>query len=164
MKILTDRNFEMTAIPKGRLLAEWPILRDVFESDVFINMPAAKDHGLSRLTMSMKNMMGTMGGSRGGMHIDFHQKIVDLNTVVVPHLTILDAYRILVRNGPTGGSLSDVRTIKRVVVGTNNASVDAYATRFFGLKPQDLPYLVRAGSQGLGEIDMRRLKVGRLRV
>ena len=72
---------------------------------------------------------------------------------------MLDAYRILVRNGPTGGGLRDVRQPKTVVVGTNQASVDAYGTTFFGMQPTDLGYLVRAGRQGLGEIDLGKLRI-----
>ncbi len=107
----------------------------------------------------MKNLMGIMGGARANIHIDFDQKIVDLNTLVRPHLVVLDAYRTLIRNGPTGGSLSDVKLTKTVVVGTNQASVDAYGTTLFGMKPTDLPYLVKANEQGLGEIDLDKLKI-----
>jgi uncharacterized protein (DUF362 family) len=159
VKILTDRNFENTAIPAGKVLTEWPLVKDVFEADVFINMPIAKNHGMAILTMSMKNLMGIMGGARGTIHIDFDQKIVDVNTLVKPHLIILDAYRILVRNGPTGGDLADVETPKTLVAGTNAVSIDAYATSLFGLKPADLSYIVRANEQGLGEIDMGKLNI-----
>lgn len=159
VKILTDRNFENTVIPNGKVLTEWPLVKDVFEADVFINMPIAKTHGMAVLTMSMKNLMGIMGGARGTIHIDFDQKIVDVNSLVKPHLILLDAYRILVRNGPTGGDLADVETPKTLVAGTNAASVDAYGTSLFGMKPADIPYIVRANEQGLGEIDMGKLNV-----
>lgn len=159
IKILTDRNYENTLIPEGQLLRQWPLVKDIFEADVFINVPIAKTHGLSILTMAMKNLMGIMGSGRVMMHIDFDQKIVDLNTLVRPHLVVLDAYRILVRNGPTGGDLSDVEMKKSVVVGTNQVSVDAYGTSFFGMKPTDLPYLVKAKEQNVGEIDLNKLNI-----
>ena len=159
IKILTDRNFENTSIPQGRLLKQWPLVKDIFEADVFINVPIAKTHSLATLTLSMKNLMGIMGGTRATMHVDFDQKIVDLNTLVRPHLVVLDAYRSLIRNGPTGGSLSDVKLTKAVVVGTNQVTVDAYGTTFFDMEPTDLSYLVRANEQGLGEIDLAKLKI-----
>lgn len=161
VKILTDRNFENTRIPRGRLLREWPLVTDVFDADVFINMPIAKHHGMAGLTMAMKNLMGIMGGARSQMHIDFDQKIVDLNTLVRPHLVILDAYRILVRNGPGGGDLADVEHPKTVVAGTSQVAIDAYGTTFFGMHPSDLPYLVNAAEQGLGEIDLAKLKISK---
>lgn len=159
VKILTERNFTSMAIPQGKILKELSLLRDMFDSDVFINVPIAKTHSLAGLTLAMKNMMGTMGGFRSPMHINFDQKIVDLNTTIKPHLVVLDAYRILVRNGPTGGNLADVEMPKTVVAGTNLVSVDAYATNFFDMIPSDLEYLVLANQQGLGEIDLSRLQI-----
>ena len=159
VKILSDRDFERIAIPKGRLLTSWPLLVDIFEADLTINMPIAKTHGMSGLTMAMKNLMGVMGGVRGTIHQDFHQKIVDLNTLVRPQLTILDAYRILVRNGPTGGGLQDVVTARTCIAGTDPVSVDAYGTSLFGMKPDDLAYLRLAAEQGLGVTDLSRLRL-----
>ena len=159
VKYLADRNFENISIPQGRLLTAWPLVTDIFEADVFINLPIAKTHGMAGLTMSMKNLMGIMGGSRGTIHLDFDQKIVDVNTLVRPHLVVLDAYRILTRNGPTGGNLADVKTTKTVVVGTNQASVDAYGATLFGQSASDLGYLVKAQEQGLGETDLSKLRV-----
>jgi uncharacterized protein (DUF362 family) len=159
VKYLTDRNFDRVAIPNGRHLRSWPFVADVFEADTFINMPIAKTHGMAILTMSMKNLMGIMGGERGTMHQDFEQKIVDVNSLVRPHLVILDAYRMLIRNGPTGGDLRDVRLAKTVVVGTNQASVDAFGTTLFGMKPTDLDYLHLAGKQGIGIIDLAKLSI-----
>jgi uncharacterized protein (DUF362 family) len=159
VKFLTDRNFENVSIPEGRVLTEWPLVADVFEADTFINVPIAKTHGMAGLTMAMKNLMGIMGGTRGLVHQDFHQKIVDLATLVKPHLVVLDAYRILTANGPTGGDLADVDTKRTVVVGTNQVSVDAYGTTLFGRRPQDLAYLVRAQEQGLGETDLAKLTI-----
>ena len=159
VKYLTDRNFERIDIPQGKLLSSWPLVTDIFDADVFINIPIAKTHGMAGLTMSMKNLMGIMGGARGTIHVDFAQKIVDVNSLVRPHLVVLDAYRILTRNGPTGGNLADVKTLKTVVAGTDQVAVDAYGTGFFGRQPVDLGYLVKAAEQGLGTIDLAKLSV-----
>jgi uncharacterized protein (DUF362 family) len=159
VKLLSDRNFERVEIPKGRVLTSWPLVTDVFDADVFINVPIAKTHGMAVLTMSMKNLMGIMGGERGTIHQDFAQKIVDVNTLVRPHLVVLDATRILIRNGPTGGDLKDVKLTKTIVAGTSQVAVDAFGTTLFNMKPTDLDYLVRASEQGLGVIDLSRLVV-----
>lgn len=152
IKVLSDRDFEVTAIPKGTTLKSWPLVRDVFEADVFINVPIAKTHGMAGLTLGMKNLMGIMGDPRGQIHVGFHEKIVDLYTLTKPHLTVLDAHRILVRNGPTGGSLRDVELRKTVIAGIDTVLVDATATALFGMKPEDLPYLVNAARRGLGQL------------
>jgi len=159
MKILSKRDFERISIPRGRLLSSWPLLVDVFEADVTINMPIAKTHGLAGLTMAMKNLMGVMGGERGTIHQDFHQKIVDVNTLIRPQLTVLDAYRILIRNGPTGGGLEDVRLARTCIAGTDPVSVDAYGATLFGMKGEDLPYLRLASEQGLGVVDLSQLRL-----
>jgi uncharacterized protein (DUF362 family) len=161
VKILTDRNFESVAIPKGRLLSSLPIVKDVFQADTFINVPIAKTHSLAGLTMAMKNLMGIMGDPRSVMHTDFDQKIVDLNTLVKPHLVVLDATRILFRNGPTGGGPQDTKHLDTVIAGTSQVSVDAYGTTLFGMRPTDLAYLVNAHARGLGEIDLKKLRIAR---
>jgi len=158
-KILSDRDFERIAIPKGRVLTSWPLLVDVFDADVVINMPCAKTHGLAGLTLSMKNLMGVMGGTRGIIHQEFTQKIVDVNSLIKPHLTVLDAYRILFRNGPTGGGMQDVRMGRTCVAGTSQVSVDAYGASLFGMPPSALEYVVSAAEQGLGVADLSRLRI-----
>jgi uncharacterized protein (DUF362 family) len=159
MKVLTQRDFESIKIPEGRVLSSWPMVADIFDADVMINMPCAKTHGLAVLTMSMKNLMGILGGTRGLVHQQFDQKIVDVNTLVKPQLVILDAYRILFRNGPTGGGPQDVRMGRTCVAGTSQVAVDAYGTTLFGMKPADLDYLKLAAAQGLGTIDLSKLRI-----
>ena len=162
VKYLSDRNFEKVEIPQGRVLHSWPLVTDIFDADCFINVPIGKTHGLAGLTLSMKNLMGIMGGSRGIIHVDFTQKIVDLSTLVRPHLVLLDATRILTANGPTGGDLADVKQLDTIVAGVNTVSVDAYGATLFGRLPTDLAYLVKAQEQGLGETDLGKLTIARV--
>jgi len=159
MKVLSDRDFDLVEIPAGEALTEWPLVTDVFDADVFINVPCAKTHGLAGLTLSMKNLMGMMGGRRGRIHQDFDTKIVDMNTLVVPHLTVLDATRLLVRNGPSGGSLSDVRPGRTVIAGTNQVAVDSFGATLFGRKPTSLSYVALAEKRGLGTADLTQLTI-----
>lgn len=159
MKVLSDRDFQMTAIPKGRILKQFSMLSDVFDADVVISMPCAKTHGMAGLTLSMKNLMGILGGDRNVMHQDFSQKIVDVNSLVRPELVILDAYRLLFRNGPTGGGMQDVKAGNTCVAGTSQVSVDAYGATLFGMQPTDLAYVALASEQGLGVADLSRLNV-----
>ncbi len=156
---LSNRNYEVVKIPEGKVLTSWPFVTDALTADTFINLTLPKDHSVSGATMTMKNLMGIMGGSRGQIHSDFAQKIVDVNTLVKPTLAILDAYRVLFRNGPTGGDLADVKLMKTLVAGTNQVSIDAYGTQFFGKKPVDFDWLVEASKRGMGEIDVTKLNI-----
>jgi uncharacterized protein (DUF362 family) len=112
--------------------------------------------------MGIKNLMGIMGGDRGQIHWNMDDNLADLANFVRPQLTILDAYRILVNNGPQGGSLKDVREKKTIIAGAQIASVDAYGATLFGMKPADLGYVVKANKFGLGEIDIDKLNIKKL--
>jgi uncharacterized protein (DUF362 family) len=154
IKYLSNRNFETMEIPEAEVLRSWPLVTDVFEADTFINVPIGKTHGLAVLTLAMKNLMGIMGGNRGKIHTQYAKKITDVNTLVKPDLVILDAYRTLVRNGPSGGNLKDVRMPKKCVAGTSQVAVDAYGCTIMDRQPTDLPSLVEAAKRGLGDIDL----------
>lgn len=129
------------------------------ECDCYINVPIAKHHRQAKLTMGLKNVMGVIGGNRGDIHKSIHERIADLNLVVRPKLTILDATRILLRNGPQGGKLEDVKECDTVVASADTVAVDAFATRFFDMKPEDLGAIAAAKALGLGESDLAKVKV-----
>jgi uncharacterized protein (DUF362 family) len=144
---------------QGEWLKEWEVFTDFVEADKLINVPIAKQHSLSRLTMGMKNWLGAIGGSRNQLHQRIDEAMVDLAAFFKPELTVLDAYRILVRNGPQGGRLSDVKLQKTVIASVDPAAVDALGATLFGIKPQDLPYLEIARKRGLGEIDLEKIRL-----
>ena len=156
---LASRDYQDYDIPQGTVLTKWAFVTQALEADTLINLALPKQHGTSGATMTMKNLMGVMGGRRGTIHNDFSHKIVDVNTLVKPTLAILDAYRVLFRNGPTGGSLDDVRLEKTLVAGVNPVCIDAYGTQFFGKTPADYGWLVEANSRGMGEIDLSKLTI-----
>ena len=154
-----DRKYVAVRVPGApAATAPFMIYEDAARADVFVNVPIAKDHGLCLLTMGMKNVMGVLGGDRGQMHAGFDEKIVALNRARPSHLVVLDATRILVANGPQGGRPEDVRRPGVVVAGNDVVAVDAYATRFFGLAPQDVSHLIRAAARGLGTIDLSTVR------
>jgi uncharacterized protein (DUF362 family) len=156
---VVDTGFSMMKFPQGEVLKKWYMYKPAIEADVLINVPIAKHHGLPKLTLGMKNLMGIMGGDRGQIHWSIDDNLADLANFVRPKLTILDAYRILVRNGPQGGSLKDVIEKKTIVVGKNIATVDAYGATLFNMKPTDLVYVVKANKFGLGEIDLNKVNI-----
>jgi uncharacterized protein (DUF362 family) len=140
-------------------LKSWPIYAEVMEADKLINVPIAKHHGLCRLTLGLKNWMGVIGGRRSLLHQQIDLALADLAMVLKPNLIVLDAMRILVANGPQGGSPQDVRAANTVVAGVDQVAVDSYGATLFGLKGSDLGYLREAQERGLGQLDYRRLKV-----
>ncbi|MGE0155978.1 MAG: DUF362 domain-containing protein [Geobacter sp.] len=143
----------------GQFLKEWELYDEALNANVFINVPIAKHHGLSRLTLGLKNIMGVMGGNRGYTHRNLEVALADVNSVLKSHLTVIDATRILTAHGPQGGSLADVRVLNTVVASRDIVAADAYATTLFGMRPADIPTTVAAARRGLGEMDLRRVQV-----
>jgi len=153
IELMSRLKFVSTDIPLGKDIKKWDIYDDILKADVLINMPIAKQHGSSRLTLGMKNLMGTINNAQM-FHINLHQRIADLASRVRPMLTIVDAIRILTANGPTGGNLKDVKKLDTVVAGTDIVAVDSYCTSLFGLKPADVPYITIASAMGLGNSNL----------
>jgi len=112
--------------PPGEILREWAIFEPFLNVDKIINIPIAKHHSLTGATLGMKNWYGILGGPRHQLHQKIHQSLVDLADFVRPTLTIIDCYRVLVRNGPTGGNLDDVALKKTLAAGTDPVALDAY--------------------------------------
>jgi uncharacterized protein (DUF362 family) len=144
---------------KGEWLKEWEVFTDFVEADKIINVPIAKSHSLSRLTLGMKNWLGAVGGSRNQLHQKLDQAMIDLAAFFKPCLTVLDAYRILIRNGPQGGRISDTKLQKTIVAGTDWVAIDAMGATFFEISPQDLPFIRIANQKGFGEIALEKLKI-----
>lgn len=154
-----DRKFIPVKIENGKAITEWNIHRDALEADCYINVPVAKHHGLTKLTLGLKNIMGVCGGSRGKIHQQIAQKLADLNSLVRPKLTVIDATRILLRHGPQGGNLEDVEVRDTVIASADPVAADAYATTLFGMKPEDIEPTVAAHRMGLGEMDLAKVKI-----
>jgi uncharacterized protein (DUF362 family) len=143
----------------GRGLGSWKVLEPLLSADKVINIPIAKHHSLSGVTLGMKNWLGILGGPRNWLHQDIHSSVVDLAEFARPTLTIIDAYRVLMQNGPTGGSLADVAFKKTLIAGTDPVAVDAYAAKeYWGLDYRTLPYLKIANDRGLGNMNFEQVR------
>ncbi len=139
----------------GAVLRAWPVLDPFLEADKVINLPVAKHHSLTGATLGLKNWYGMLGGLRMRLHQRIDESLADLAAFLRPTLTVLDAYRVLMRNGPSGGSMEDVALRKMVIAGTDPIAVDAYAAReFWGLADGSLRYLELAAERGLGELHL----------
>jgi uncharacterized protein (DUF362 family) len=144
---------------RGDVLRVWPVFEHFLSADKVINIPIAKHHSLTGTTLGMKNWYGILGGQRQRLHQRIHESLADLADFMRPTLTILDAYRILVRNGPTGGSLGDVVLKQTVIAATDPVALDAYAAKaYWDLDWHTLRYLKLASARGLGTLDFDRLK------
>ncbi len=144
----------------GVVLKNWPVFAPFLEADKVINLPIAKHHALSGATLGMKNWYGILGGERNRLHQQIHQSLADLANFMLPTVTFLDCYRILLRNGPTGGNLENVALKKTLVAGTDPVAIDAYVAKaYWDLDADKMPYLAMAEARGLGTADFASLNV-----
>lgn len=144
----------------GVVLKSWPVFTPFLEADKIFNLPIAKHHELTGATLGMKNWYGILGGQRNRLHQQIHQSLADLAGFMLPTLTIMDCYRILLRNGPTGGNLEDVAMKKTVLAGTDPVALDAYAAKaYWNLDAERLPYLQMAANRGLGTVEFEKLAI-----
>lgn len=158
MEIMLPLKYKELDISNTISLKKTSVYEDILKADLLIDVPIAKNHGLAVLTLGLKNLMGTIQ-DRGAIHKDFTNRLVDLATLVRPHLTVIDAIRTLMENGPTGGNLSDVKVQNTVIFSQDTVTADSYATSLFGLLPENLGYLVNAANRGLGRLDYQNVKI-----
>lgn len=140
-------------------LEGWPIIRDALKCDTFINAPILKHHRLTKLSLSMKNLMGVCSGNRGKMHPGIGRKLVDLTDFINPDLTVIDAYRVLMKNGPVGGNLEDVVKKETLFVATNPTLADSYACTFVDQDPLSVPYIAEAIKRNFGNADINKANI-----
>lgn len=159
LEYMDRRAYREMTIRGGKAFDRWEFYGPVIEADRMINVPVAKHHSISRLTLGMKNLMGIIGGNRGRLHHNIEESLSDLASVIHSDLTVVDATRILVANGPQGGRLEDVRQRDTVIASPDIVAADAYAATLFGLQPDDIPTVVAAARRGLGVMDLEKVRM-----
>lgn len=143
---------------KGERIKLWPVFTPIIEADKVINLPIAKTHGLTGLTLGIKSWIGAVGGRRPALHQDIHQTIVDLAAFFKPTLTLIDASRILTANGPSGGNEADVKIENRLILSNDPVAADAKAAALFGKKPEELAFIKIAEQRKLGISDLNKIQ------
>jgi len=137
--------FENLTLPGGKLIKDWPVLSvPLRKADRLIGISPVKSHAASTASMSMKNWYGLLSGRRSVFHQDIHTIIAELAVLIRPTLVILDGTEVMMTNGPTGGSLSDLKRMDTMIAGTDMIAVDTAGCGLLGLKPADLPYIAMA--------------------
>lgn len=163
MEVMNPNKFKPAEIPSGMDIKEWIFYKDILDADIVIDVPIAKHHGTTGLTLGAKNLMGTIL-NRGQIHQNIHQRIADLASRIRPALTIVDAVRTLMRNGPTGGNLDDVRMTNTIIASADIVAADAYAASLFDLSGSDIGYVKAAEDMGLGTMSLESIKIEEINV
>jgi len=170
-----EANFKPVRVPMGKALKEAMIMKEFFNNDVFIDMPITKDHAGNKFTGTMKNMMGL--NYRVNNRENFHkpgwktdindlkhldQCIADLNTVIFPTLCVVDATEFIITNGPMGPG--EITKPQKIVAGQDRVAMDSYCCTLWGLKPEDIFQIQMARDHGLGEMNLKKVKVAEVKI
>ena len=148
--------FQSYSLPGGRLIRNWPLFYEPLQwADRVIGLAPVKDHHRSGASLTLKNWYGLLGGRRNVFHQEIHAIILELAMLIKPTLVILDGTRSMLRNGPTGGSLTDLAPTNTVIAGTDPVAVDALGATLLGRSAESLPHLAMAAAKGLGRVAYR---------
>ena len=158
MEVMSPVKYANFAIPQGKEITEWEVYQDIVNTDVLINVPIAKHHSLARLTLGAKNLIGVVT-SPNQMHRNLGQRVADLTSLVRPSLTVIDAVRVLMDHGPTGGSLNDVQQMDTIIASHDIVAADAYGATLFGKTGADIAYINAGAEMGLGTMDLDSIKI-----
>lgn len=157
--ILPQEHRYRTMRLQGDVLDEWPIFTALVDADKVINVPVAKHHNLAKYTGAMKNWYGVLGGRRNRLHQNIDTSIADLATFMRPTLVVMDAWRVLVRNGPQGGNIDDAKDMHTVIASVDQVAADAFGCTLIGQKRENLDYLAMGEKRGLGTMRWESLRV-----
>jgi len=159
MEVMATMKFQDTPIPNGQSIKSCRVYEDIVETDVLIDVPIAKHHDRTVLSLGMKNLLGVVSNPGDYHKADMAERVTDLNTLARPHLVVVDAIRILTNHGPTGGNLNDVKQMNTVIASHDIVAADSYAATLFGKTALDVPIVHAGATRGLGTMDLSSIKI-----
>jgi uncharacterized protein (DUF362 family) len=154
--------FKPVTLPEAQLIRNWPVLFEPLNGiNKVIGTAPVKDHHRSGASMIMKNWYGLLGGRRNIFHQDIHTIIQELAMMVKPTLVVLDGTTTMMRNGPTGGSLADLKETHTMIVGTDQVAADAFGATLLDKTVDELAFIKKAEAMHLGTADFQSLNPAR---
>lgn len=158
-----EKFYQSVSVPQGKVIKHLKIMKEVMRCDVLINLPTAKSHSSTGVSLGMKGLMGVIWNRRYfHSKVDLHQAIADISSIVKPNLIITDASRALITGGPGGpGKIEKLNTI---IAGVDPVAVDAYVVniaRWYNKKFEvvHVKHIMAAHRMGLGSINLNELQI-----
>jgi uncharacterized protein (DUF362 family) len=158
-------------VPRGEVLKKVRIWRTAYESDVLISVPKMKTHFQTGVTLSLKNMKGTVTDEskrvihRIGVPVKkreaygLDQGIVDLNTVISADLAVIDATVSLEGFVPGPRLVGNPVRMDTLIAGFDPVAVDAVGCRVIGLDPRGVRHICLAYERKLGRMLSEEIEV-----
>ena len=142
----------------------WRVPEPFVRATKVINVPVAKHHSDTLVSASMKNWFGAIADEREPLHKALDESIVGLAEIFRPTLTVVDATRVLLRHGPEGGNLDDVKQVDAIAVSFDPVAADAWAATQVGTDPARITHFALAEKRGLGRADFKSLSPVEIKV
>ncbi len=161
----SESYYQEVTIPNAKKLQKTKVHELVLNSDVFINVPVLKNHSSTRMTGALKNMMGVIW-DRGYWHRNnLNQCIADYALYPKkPSLNVMDAYNVMMRNGPRGVSKEDLSNMKSLMISTDWVAIDAAGSKMMGKEPSSIEHIAIAASMGIGKMDLATMNIHRMKM
>lgn len=151
--------FKPFSVKQAKLIRNWPVLLGPLKKITkVIGLAPVKDHHRSGASLTMKNWYGLLGGRRNIFHQDINTIIAELAMMVRPTIVILDGTVSMMTNGPTGGSLTDLKQTDTMIISTDQVAADAFGATLLNKSSRDLPFISKAEAAGVGTEDYQSLK------
>ncbi|MFH1726501.1 MAG: DUF362 domain-containing protein [Elusimicrobiota bacterium] len=154
--------YRKVTLEKTKVLKEVLVHELYLDCDVVINVPVLKSHGGGLMTSALKNLMGVVWDRRYWHRKGLHQAIGEFPLVRRPDLNVIDAYIVMMKNGPRGVSTEDLLLKKMQLLSTDMVLVDTAAAKILGLDPGEIPYLKTAAGLGIGTMDLEKSSIKRI--
>ncbi|HEY7314229.1 MAG TPA: DUF362 domain-containing protein [Gemmataceae bacterium] len=147
----------------GRLtgLEHLYLAETIATADVVISLPKLKTHHWAAVTLSLKNLFGTLPGiCYGWPKNELHWRgidnsIVDIALTRRPDLAIVDGIIGMEGDGPLNGTPKHMGLI---VMGSDLVAVDATCCRLMQLDPARIGYLVLGNQRKLGNLQEQAIQ------
>ena len=154
---LYEHPFVKIPITDSKINTNLQISKLILDADCLINIPVLKTHVAAGITVSMKNLMGTISIEQKKK---FHFKgladsVVDLNTIIKPELIIVDGTVAGEGDGPIAVDPVNFRTL---MAGTNSQAIDTVSAKLMGFEPNDVDMLVK-GEKRLGGCQLADIEI-----
>lgn len=161
----SESYYQQVTIPNGKRMTSAKVHELILSSDVFINVPVLKHHSSAAMTGALKNMMGVVW-DRGYWHKnDLNQCIADYALYPKrPALNVLDAFNVMLKNGPRGVSVADLSPMKSQLLSTDWVAIDAAGAKMMGLDNDKVKYIRIAAEMGLGKMDLQKMNIHRISI
>ena len=154
-KLAAKKNVKLINLNKTeRIEIKWKygtlkIPKIIAEADLYVNLPKMKTHGLTVVTLAMKNQKGILlNADKQKFHkLGLHVPVAELANVVQPDLNIVDAIMCMDGEGPLNGKKKRVGAL---VVGTNLVEVDVACCSIMGIEYTRVGHIVEGLKRNIG--------------